>query len=919
MALFSVEIISGLSGIVGNLASNTIPDAIKPLLPYIWPIFALVMLAGIVLAIWQSHQQEAEELLNAPPVLIEQNRQRLLAKVRSFWIKGVLEKSLHGAVLIPLMLQEQPDAIARPWNLVLQEAVQSRQTLPPGTNITQVYDDAIGEMLILGEPGSGKSTLLLELARDLLDRAEKDNSLPMPLVFNLSSWAVKQQSLADWLVEEMHTKYQVPYPLAHTWITTDQVLPLLDGLDEVKKEYHPICVDAINAYRLQHGLMPMVVCSRATEYLAFKTPIRLHCAVIIQPITMQQIDAYLSSLGNQEENLYKALKKDWALQKLATTPLMLTVLTQAYSKIPADELMQSTSAEKRRQQVFTTYTQQMLLHRSTGIEYQARQTIDWLSWLARQLLQHNQTDFYLERMQPDWLPKGRLQRIYNYAGIQLPAIFLGMLISIVVNGLIFSQALILQNILIGGLLGRLFSINEMIPWKFNKNMAQQRKRRYLLAESLINGIIIGFVVGMQFIGYVGRINGAALLAKNGSDALTYTVKDGLHDGLISGGIFAIGIFILSIIIMKGTTMQPTLLADNSWKKIWRSLIRTGYIRNALITGSLIGLSAALSNVLGNSVCYKLCIDGGLATAALSEQWGDGLIEGIQFGLISGILSVILVEVGSMIRPTETIAWSWKSLIESLIDRKHMVNGIRFAFFGGLYNLISQLANELRFGDIHAMLTDIILSGPLFIVTNIGLSGLSYGLSYWLLVGIFQSRASNTIEEQHRIDPNEGIHNSAYNSILIGFTSIFIAWIIYTLNVTLDEAIKDGILWGINNLNMDLDQIPGGTLREGLVILLATGVLVMLLSGGLACLRHIILRLLLRQAGSMPWNYPRFLDYAADRLLLRKIGGGYIFAHRLLMEYFAFLSPSQLQNDDVQAQLATLAQEEHTSPTNNAKN
>jgi hypothetical protein len=39
---------------------------------------------------------------------------------------------------------------------------------------------------------------------------------------------------------------------------------------------------------------------------------------------------------------------------------------------------------------------------------------------------------------------------------------------------------------------------------------------------------------------------------------------------------------------------------------------------------------------------------------------------------------------------------------------------------------------------------------------------------------------------------------------------------------------------------------------------------------------------------MPLNYPRFLDYAYDRILLRKVGGGYIFVHRLLQDYFASL-------------------------------
>jgi len=41
---------------------------------------------------------------------------------------------------------------------------------------------------------------------------------------------------------------------------------------------------------------------------------------------------------------------------------------------------------------------------------------------------------------------------------------------------------------------------------------------------------------------------------------------------------------------------------------------------------------------------------------------------------------------------------------------------------------------------------------------------------------------------------------------------------------------------------------------------------------------------------MPLNYARFLDYAAKRVLLRKVGGGYMFVHRLLLEHFAALDP-----------------------------
>jgi hypothetical protein len=39
-------------------------------------------------------------------------------------------------------------------------------------------------------------------------------------------------------------------------------------------------------------------------------------------------------------------------------------------------------------------------------------------------------------------------------------------------------------------------------------------------------------------------------------------------------------------------------------------------------------------------------------------------------------------------------------------------------------------------------------------------------------------------------------------------------------------------------------------------------------------------------GYIPWNYGRFLDHCVDLIFLRRVGGGYIFVHRLLMEHFA---------------------------------
>jgi hypothetical protein len=39
------------------------------------------------------------------------------------------------------------------------------------------------------------------------------------------------------------------------------------------------------------------------------------------------------------------------------------------------------------------------------------------------------------------------------------------------------------------------------------------------------------------------------------------------------------------------------------------------------------------------------------------------------------------------------------------------------------------------------------------------------------------------------------------------------------------------------------------------------------------------------SGYTPWYYSKFLDYATERILLRRTGGNYIFMHRILQEHF----------------------------------
>jgi hypothetical protein len=65
-----------------------------------------------------------------------------------------------------------------------------------------------------------------------------------------------------------------------------------------------------------------------------------------------------------------------------------------------------------------------------------------------------------------------------------------------------------------------------------------------------------------------------------------------------------------------------------------------------------------------------------------------------------------------------------------------------------------------------------------------------------------------------------------------------------------------------------------------------GLLCGLTFGGLAAIQIKIVQWLLSRTGVMPTHYIQFLNYATEHLLLRKVGGGYMCVHNLLLEHLA---------------------------------
>jgi len=355
------------------------------------------------------------------------DRQIMLNKVRNFWVEGVLETSIHDKALIELGLQTRLDMIEHPWQMEWATSDESRKPLPTGTKAINQFD-RLGTgrtLLILGDPGAGKTTTLLELTRELIIRAERDSELPMPIVFNLSSWQDKQ-SLADWMVLELNTKYQVPKKIGKAWVNEQQILPMLDGLDEVNVERRNACVEAINRFHSEYGQMEIVVCSRMKDYEALAQRLQFQGAIFIQPLEEAQVFEYFDRLGGELEGVREMLTTDSTLLELAKTPLMANIMAIAYRGMSVTDLIKMSLSENHVQHLFDTYIDRMLRRRPDR-SYSPSKVKRWLGFLAKQLKNESQTLFLIERMQPSWLT-GNNRAIYAI----LTAIVLAPIICLII-------------------------------------------------------------------------------------------------------------------------------------------------------------------------------------------------------------------------------------------------------------------------------------------------------------------------------------------------------------------------------------------------------------------------------------------------------------------------------------------------------
>lgn len=770
-----------------------------------------------------------------------------------------LDGSLQHLTWLELGLLEQPDAVRNATHLLARRPDHSEQALPVGTSILDAYDQAEEALLILGDPGAGKSTLLRDLALQLITRAQEDNTHPLPVILPLSSWAVSKPEFSDWMVEQLARIYDVPRRLGRSWVNQGQILPLLDGLDELEEAARPLCIAAINTYRRAH-FTPLVVCGRSAEYQAASAHQRLvlQNAVVVQPLTHAQVEQVIQQGGAPLAALREAFRNNQELHDLATTPLMLSVLVLAYDGITVNDLPLPQEALEHR--VWTDYVERMV--REKGDERQSRgdipskrysleQTHSWLCWLAQQMRMHNQTLFYGELLLEDWIPTSQQRAVRWLVGL-LPAIVLGAVSSLLLSlFMVFAIDLTgsYQRILMGGFLGWCLCAN------LRKNSESQRLWKRFILQFLRAGGIAAFVFVGVFVG------------------LYADFLDWMQEGYMLGCLL-ISLWLLQVVFTHLASFSPLAQPVSRWGWLV-SWLRTLSTRRALWAGVILGVGPGVSDVL-ISLSNLRNIQSFALSFYLSNIFSNGLIYGGTIYLVNRILEG---QTGA-IRLSERISWTWHSLLRA----RHLRISLLVAMTCLCFFLLSY---GLGFGRS---------SGPgvgLQIGLGIGIgNGLSIGLGYWFLLGMYQGITQKHLEDKDHRRFNQGLRRSWRNSLLL---SLLGAGIITATGI-LSNILSNVLGFGLSN------ALTSHRLGFGLQVGLSYGLssarsnswffffggwfIIWAATGGLTILRHYTLRLLLAGSHTFPLHTRRFLDDASARVLLRRVGGGYGFVHRRLLDYFA---------------------------------
>ena len=426
-------------------------------------------------------------------------------------------------------------------------------------------------------------------------------------------------------------------------------------------DHRSACIEAINDFRRNHGLLPIAVCSRISDYEVLGTKLRLRSAVAIQPLTSIRIHEYLKRGDEPLRRLQAALEEDPSLIELLDTPLMLWVATVAYRNAPVEYAREDSIQLERRKMLVASFVDTMFQRRSTDSRYTRRQAVHWLSELAGAVTRNNETVFYLENLRPQWLAT-RIQRLVARAGTIVatglaggPGLGLihGLITSSIITLLMLRHASLTWLSSLLGMTAR-FGLNwgftnwltvalcfglvgaflELRPTETIRISLKGLSSR--LGRALRTGMLMGLTVWLGFCPLALSASGRAYDAMRQSGSLQIWLDLGFPSALLENSGTRSLLFVLGFGMIVGPiagliTGLVALLSGEAVQA--RTSPNQGTVRStktAITAVLILGVGCGLVGMLSSGLS--------LQSDASKARFITGTLYGLTFGLIVGMMA-----------------------------------------------------------------------------------------------------------------------------------------------------------------------------------------------------------------------------------------------------------------------------------------
>jgi hypothetical protein len=381
------------------------------------------------------------------------------------------------------------------------------------------------------------------------------------------------------------------------------------------------CLDEINRYRESRDFVrDMAVTCRSDDYEALSPrQLSLRGAVRLGAPTPEQIDEYVAARGF--DALRADLAADPALREMAASPLTLSFIVSRYRDRPDPTLPDRGTAEERLNLIVDDYVKSRLAPQDPEQPYAPEQVTRWLGWIARSLPDGERT-FYLDRLQPDWLPTNAARRTYAALDRVGAALLIGCLFGLLF-GLHFFVRFGPGLALIGGLVGAL--VGGLIGGQQQAITTTSAGPLALARRALFGLAAVGIAAGMI----------TAFTPGGPSLVLVAGIVGGLIGGLAAG-------------LAGGPSLRPRAIVPLG-PVDWSLRLALRHALGGFVIGSTFGalvgfVGARIGRIEVRAVAgqdpdeLRLTLLAMLLVGALF-----GLITALGFGLVGGLTSGIVEE------------------------------------------------------------------------------------------------------------------------------------------------------------------------------------------------------------------------------------------------------------------------------------